>query len=90
MGMPQGWEWIYILVIALLLFGAKRLPEIGRSLGKGMREFKQSISGLSEDEDEEKVEGVGEGLLCHSSCEVCVGEGGSEDEGSHERYLGVV
>jgi sec-independent protein translocase protein TatA len=36
---------IVILVVALLVFGPKRLPEIGRSLGKGMREFKDSISG---------------------------------------------
>ena len=36
---------IVILVVALLVFGPKRLPEIGRSLGKGMREFKESISG---------------------------------------------
>ena len=34
-----------LLLIALLLFGGKRLPEIGRSLGTGMREFKDSISG---------------------------------------------
>jgi sec-independent protein translocase protein TatA len=36
---------IVILVVALLVFGPKRLPEMGRSLGKGMREFKDSISG---------------------------------------------
>jgi sec-independent protein translocase protein TatA len=36
---------ILILLLALLLFGARRLPEIGRSLGSGMREFKDSISG---------------------------------------------
>jgi sec-independent protein translocase protein TatA len=36
---------IVILVVALLIFGPKRLPEIGRSLGKGMREFKDSITG---------------------------------------------
>ena len=36
-----------LLLIALLLFGGKRLPEIGRSLGTGMREFKDSISGNS-------------------------------------------
>ena len=36
---------ILILVLALLLFGAKRLPEIGRSLGSGMREFKDSVTG---------------------------------------------
>jgi len=36
---------ILLLLIALLLFGAKRLPEIGRSLGTGMREFKDSVKG---------------------------------------------
>lgn len=36
---------IVILVVALLIFGPKRLPEIGRSLGKGMKEFKDSITG---------------------------------------------
>jgi sec-independent protein translocase protein TatA len=38
-------EIVLLLLVALLLFGAKRLPEIGRSLGKGMREFKDSVSG---------------------------------------------
>jgi sec-independent protein translocase protein TatA len=36
---------IIILVVALLIFGPKRLPEIGRSLGRGMREFKDSVTG---------------------------------------------
>jgi sec-independent protein translocase protein TatA len=40
---------IVILIVALLVFGPKRLPEIGRSLGKGMREFKDSITGNSND-----------------------------------------
>jgi sec-independent protein translocase protein TatA len=44
---------IVILIVALLVFGPKRLPEIGRSLGKGMREFKDSISGGSNDEKSE-------------------------------------
>ena len=38
-------EIVGLLILALLLFGAKRLPEIGRSLGTGMREFKDSVSG---------------------------------------------
>jgi sec-independent protein translocase protein TatA len=38
-------EIVLLLVLALLLFGAKRLPEIGRSLGSGMREFKDSVTG---------------------------------------------
>jgi sec-independent protein translocase protein TatA len=41
-----------ILIVALLVFGPKRLPEIGRSLGKGMREFKDSISGDSKEKAE--------------------------------------
>ena len=40
-------EIILLLLVALLLFGAKRLPEIGRSLGTGMREFKDSVSGTT-------------------------------------------
>jgi sec-independent protein translocase protein TatA len=43
---------IVILIVALLVFGPKRLPEIGRSLGKGMREFKDSISGNSAEKAE--------------------------------------
>ena len=44
---------IVILIVALLVFGPKRLPEIGRSLGKGMREFKDSISNSSSDDKAE-------------------------------------
>jgi TatA/E family protein of Tat protein translocase len=48
--MPSiGWtELIVILVIILVIFGPKRLPEIGRSLGKGIKEFKKSSSELQE------------------------------------------
>ncbi len=45
-------ELLVILVIALIVLGPKRLPEAGRALGKGMREFKDSISGVSDDRDE--------------------------------------
>ena len=44
---------ILLLLIALLLFGAKRLPEIGRSLGSGMREFKDSVTGNTPAEPEQ-------------------------------------
>ncbi|HEU5244228.1 MAG TPA: twin-arginine translocase TatA/TatE family subunit [Gaiellaceae bacterium] len=47
MGLLQPWHIVVLLAIALLLFGGKRLPEIGRSLGHGMREFKDGISGNS-------------------------------------------
>jgi len=41
-------ELLILLVVLLLVFGAKRLPEMGRSLGKGMREFKEGVSGVDE------------------------------------------
>lgn len=41
-----------VLIIALLVFGPKRLPELGSSLGKGIREFKETIAGDRDDEDE--------------------------------------
>ena len=44
-GLTQPWHILVLLLIALLLFGGKRLPEIGRSLGSGMREFKDSLMG---------------------------------------------
>jgi sec-independent protein translocase protein TatA len=47
-GLP---EIIIVLVIALVVFGPKRLPELGRSLGNGMREFKDSISGNNDEEE---------------------------------------
>jgi sec-independent protein translocase protein TatA len=45
MGLDNPLHIAFLVVILLLVFGAKRLPEIGRSLGSGMREFKQSITG---------------------------------------------
>jgi len=47
MGLDNPLHIAFLVIILLLLFGAKRLPEIGRSLGSGMREFKDSISGDS-------------------------------------------
>jgi sec-independent protein translocase protein TatA len=47
-------EIVLVLVIALLVLGPKRLPEAGRSIGKGMREFKDSIAGIAKDEDEQQ------------------------------------
>ena len=52
----RTWEIILLLLLALLLFGAKRLPEIGRSIGQGMREFKDSVSGASKHVDDIRAE----------------------------------
>ena len=51
-GMPVGWEWLIIAGFGLLLFG-KRLPEVGRSLGKGIIEFKKGIKGIEDDVESE-------------------------------------
>jgi sec-independent protein translocase protein TatA len=45
---------LVVLVIVLLIFGPKRLPELGKGLGKGMREFKDGITGSSKDEDRDQ------------------------------------
>jgi sec-independent protein translocase protein TatA len=46
-------ELVVVLIIALVVFGPKRLPELGRSMGKGIREFKSSISGEDKDDEDE-------------------------------------
>ena len=48
-------ELIIVLVIILLIFGGKKLPEVGRSLGSGMREFKKGVSGDKHDEAQDQV-----------------------------------
>jgi sec-independent protein translocase protein TatA len=47
MGLDNPLHIVFLVLILLLVFGARRLPEIGRSLGSGMREFKQSVTGES-------------------------------------------
>jgi len=50
------WEILILLLVVLLVFGPKRLPEMGRSLGRGMREFKDSISGSGDKDDDDRLE----------------------------------
>ena len=49
-------ELVLILLVVLLLFGAKRLPELGRSLGSGMKEFKESVTGKDTGDDSSRTE----------------------------------
>jgi sec-independent protein translocase protein TatA len=54
-----GWigfpELVILLIVVLLVFGPKRLPEMGRSLGRGMREFKDSVTGKDRDEERHEL-----------------------------------
>lgn len=43
---PSGWEWLIIALIVLLLFGARRLPDLARSVGKSMRIFRSEVKDL--------------------------------------------
>lgn len=62
---PTPIELIVVLVIVLIVFGPKRLPDLGRSLGRGMREFKDSVTGKDDDDElppgqaDERAEPVG-------------------------------
>jgi sec-independent protein translocase protein TatA len=52
-------ELVVVLIIALVVLGPKKLPEVGRSLGKGMREFKDSISNVSADDERDESKRLG-------------------------------
>jgi sec-independent protein translocase protein TatA len=55
--MPFGiawWEILLILLLVLLVFGPKRLPEMGRSIGRGMREFKDSLTSRGDEDDDDR------------------------------------
>lgn len=53
-GMPQGAEWLVILVIVVLVFGAAKLPDLARGTGQALRIFKAETKGLRDDDDDEK------------------------------------
>ena len=50
----QGWEWIIIALVILLLFGGKKIPELMKGLGKGVKSFKQGMKEVEEDVKEIK------------------------------------
>jgi len=55
-------EIAIVLIVALIIMGPKKLPDMGRSLGKGMREFKGAITGESRDESDDKAPRVTDGV----------------------------
>ena len=50
---PMGWQWVIIVLVVLIFFGGKKIPELMRGLGKGINQFKQ---GLKEVEDDIKAD----------------------------------
>lgn len=54
--MIQGWEWIIIALCVLLLFGGKKIPELMRGIGKGVKSFKQGMKEVEEEIEEVKKE----------------------------------
>lgn len=51
MGIPKGGEWIVILIVVLLLFGARKLPDLARSLGASTKEFRKGIEEGAKSDD---------------------------------------
>ncbi|MFA6299239.1 MAG: Sec-independent protein translocase subunit TatA [Nocardioides sp.] len=52
-GMPQGAEWLIILAIVILVFGAAKLPDLARGTGQALRIFKAETKGLKDDDDKD-------------------------------------
>ncbi|MDR3339673.1 MAG: twin-arginine translocase TatA/TatE family subunit [Candidatus Symbiothrix sp.] len=48
-GLPTGWEWIIILIAILLLFGGKKIPELMKGIGKGIKGFKEGMKEIEND-----------------------------------------
>jgi sec-independent protein translocase protein TatA len=56
MGLPGGWEWIVIALVVVIFFGAKKIPEIARGMGKGIREFKDATKEIKKEIDDDHSE----------------------------------
>lgn len=48
-GMPGGWELVIIVLVVILLFGAKKIPELAKGLGKGIKEFKDASKEIKDE-----------------------------------------
>jgi len=61
-GFPGHWEWVVLLIIGLLLFG-RRLPDVGRNVGRAIVEFKKGVKGISDEIEEESSRSDGRDRL---------------------------
>ena len=76
-------ELVVVLIIALVILGPKKLPDVGRSMGRGMREFKSAITG-DHDEDDDDLEWADVGHVASFRCGTAFH--GSGEGGSHGRF----
>jgi sec-independent protein translocase protein TatA len=54
MGFRPGWEWLLVVLVIVVLFGAKRLPDASRSIGRSMRILKSEVKGMKDDDNADK------------------------------------
>ena len=59
-GMPQGLDWVWILLIVLVIFGGKKLPDLAKNLGRGMSEFKKGLNEVQNEVENPKNDIVNE------------------------------
>jgi len=64
LGLPGGGEWLILLLLVVLLFGAKKIPELARGLGEGIRNFKAGVRG---DDDADEAESKNGGRITKGS-----------------------
>lgn len=89
-GMPGTWELVLIVLVIVLLFGAKKLPELARGTGQALRIFKTETKGLTDDDtDGERDRGTagdGEGKPSPKS----LGSSGPDDDSANDSARGAV
>lgn len=79
-GMPQGAEWLIILAIVILVFGAAKLPDLARGTGQALRIFKAETKGLRDEEKDEKKTTTSTGSTAELNAADDIAEGEIVDE----------